>query len=202
MARRSSNRQHYEVDPFTDLLFNVLMGFTMLMFMLLLFLNPPSKKTGLIDTKAEFIISVNWPDGSDDDVDTWVEGPGGERVWFRHPDSGLMHLDRDDRGSVNDTIVVNGQKIVNPLNQEIVTIRGKPPGEYVVNIQNYKPAKRGMIPVQVDVEKVNPVLEVVYHGTIELTQPGEERTACRFTITPDGRVIDVNTLQKSIVTNE
>lgn len=202
MARRSSNRQHYEVDPFTDLLFNVLMGFTMLMFMLLLFLNPPSKKTGRIDTKAEFIISVSWPDGSDDDVDTWVEGPDGERVWFRHPDSGLMHLDRDDRGSVNDTIVVNGQKIVNPLNQEIVTIRGKPPGEYVVNVQNYKPAKPGMIPVVVDVEKVNPVLEVVFHGTIELNQPGEERTACRFTITPDGRVIDVNTLQKSIVTNE
>ncbi|GAC1624224.1 MAG: hypothetical protein NVS9B10_09990 [Nevskia sp.] len=199
MARRSSNRQHYEVDPFTDLLFNVLMGFTMLLFMMLLFLNPPAKKTGLIDTKAEFIVTVTWPDGAEDDIDTWVEGPGGELVWFRHPDSGLMHLDRDDRGIANDTIVVNGQTIVNPLNQEVVTIRGKPPGEYVVNVNNYKSANKGPVPVQVNVVKVNPVLQVVFYGTIELTMPGEERTAVRFTITPDGRVIDVNTLQKALV---
>ncbi len=197
--RRSSNRQHYEVDPFTDLLFNVLMGFTMLLFMMLINLNPPSKKTGVIDTKAEFIVTTTWPDGSEDDIDTWVEAGDGDVVWFRHPDSGQMHLDRDDRGISNDTITVNGQKIVNPLNQEVVTLRGKAPGEYTVNINNYKSSSKGPVPVQVNVVKVNPVLQVIYYDTLELTRQGEEKTAVRFTVTPDGNVTNVNTLQKSLV---
>ncbi|WP_295685246.1 hypothetical protein [uncultured Nevskia sp.] len=198
-SRRSSNRQHYEVDPFTDLLFNVLMGFTMLLFMMLINLNPPSKKTGVVDTKAEFIVTTTWPDGSEDDIDTWVEGGDGEVVWFRHPDAGLMHLDRDDRGISNDTITVNGQKIINPLNQEVVTLRGKTPGEYTVNINNYKSTSKGPVPVQVNVVKVNPVLRVIYYDTIMLTRQGEEKTAVRFTVTPDGNVVNVNTLQKSLV---
>lgn len=199
MARRGTNRQHFEVDPFTDLLFNVLMGFTMLMFMLLLFLNPPAKKTGMIDTKAEFIITTTWPDGSEDDIDTWVESGDGDVVWFRHPDSGQMHLDRDDRGIANDTITVNGQKIINPLNQEVVTLRGKAPGEYTVNVNNYKSANTGPVPVQVNVVKVNPVLTVLYYDTVQLTRQGEEKTAVRFTVLPDGSVTNINTLQKSLV---
>ncbi|MCX7062915.1 MAG: hypothetical protein NTZ11_18760 [Gammaproteobacteria bacterium] len=199
MARRGTNRQHFEVDPFTDLLFNVLMGFTMLMFMLLLFLNPPAKKTGMIDTKAEFIITTTWPDGSEDDIDTWVESGDGDVVWFRHPDSGQMHLDRDDRGIANDTITVNGQKIINPLNQEVVTLRGKAPGEYTVNINNYKSNATAPVPVQVNVVKVNPVLTVLYYDTVQLTRQGEEKTAVRFTVLPDGSVTNINTLQKSLV---
>ena len=171
----------------------------MLMFMLLLFLNPPSKKTGVIDTKAEFIITTTWPDGSEDDIDTWVESGDGDVVWFRHPDSGQMHLDRDDRGIANDTITVNGQKIINPLNQEVVTLRGKAPGEYTVNINNYKSTSTGPVPVQVNVVKVNPVLTVIYYDTIELTRQGEEKTAVRFTVLPDGSITNVNTLQKSLV---
>ena len=45
-----------------------------------------------------------------------------------------MHLDRDDRGNVNDTIDFDGKTIDNPLNQEIVTIRVVVPGEYIVNV--------------------------------------------------------------------
>jgi hypothetical protein len=32
-----------------------------------------------------------------------------------------------------------------------------------------------------------------------MTREGEEKTAVRFTILPDGRVSDINTLPKSIV---
>ena len=38
--------------------------------------------------------------------------------------AGLVHLDRDDRGMLNDVINVNGRELVNPLNQEVVTVRG------------------------------------------------------------------------------
>jgi hypothetical protein len=99
----------------------------------------------------------------------------------------------------NDTITVNGQTIINPLNQEVVTLRGKAPGEYTVNINNYKSTSTNPVPVQVNVVKVNPVLTVIYYDTIELTRQGEEKTAVRFTVLPDGSITNVNTLQKSLV---
>ncbi len=120
-------RRHDEIDPFSDLLFNTLLAFVMLFAAALVVMNPKAK-TGVIDAKAEFIITVTWPDLDPNDIDTWVQDPGGNMVWFRAREAGLMHLDRDDRGVANDTIIVNGQTVVNPLNQEVVTIRGFAPG--------------------------------------------------------------------------
>ena len=83
------------------------------------------------------LAAVAVPDGSTDDIDTWVQDPAGNLVWFRAREAGLMHLDRDDRGLTNDVIVVNGKQVVNPLNQEVVTLRGIAPGEYTVNVHYY-----------------------------------------------------------------
>jgi len=35
-----------------------------------------------------------------------------------------MLLDRDDRGGANDFILVNGRKVLSPIRQETVSIRG------------------------------------------------------------------------------
>jgi hypothetical protein len=191
-------RREMDVDPFTDLLFNALLSFTFLFLMALLFLNPPAK-SGIVDPKAEFLITVSWPDGDPNDIDTWVEGPGDQLLWFKHPQVGLMHLDRDDRGLVNDMQLVDGREIINPLNQEVVTIRGRPPGEFVVNLHYYHSENRHQVPVTVYLAEVNPTLRVLHYATTLLTRQGEEKTAVRFTLLPDGRVVDINTLQKSIV---
>jgi len=191
-------RRPFDQDPFTDLLFNSLLAFTFLFLLTIIFLNPPAKQ-GIIDPKAEFIVSTTWDDFSADDIDTWVEGPDGNIVWFRNTEADLMHLDRDDRGSENDRIIVNGERIVNPLNQEIVTVRGNVPGEYVVNVHYYQSKSREPVAVDVRVVKVNPKLTVVYYGTVVLPHKGAERTAVRFSITRDGSVEAVNTLSKSIV---
>ncbi len=53
-----------------------------------------------------------------------------------------MHLDRDDLGERNDAIEVAGRRVLNPLNQEIVSIRGILPGEYVVNLHLYRGDRR------------------------------------------------------------
>ncbi len=188
-----------EQDPFTDLLFNALLAFTFLFIVALIFLNPPAK-TGIIDPKAEFIITTTWPDGNPDDIDTWVEDPDGNLLWFNNTALGLMHLDRDDRGMANDTILVNGEEISNPLNQEVVTIRGYVPGEYVVNLHYYESASDAPVDVKVSLAKVNPRLEVVYYGEITLEDKGSEVTAVRFTVGKEGDVLDINTLQKSVVT--
>lgn len=191
-------RRHDEVDPFSDLLFNTLLIFVMLFAVALVAMNPKAK-TGVIDAKAEFIITVTWPDLNPNDVDTWVQDPGGNLVWFRAREAGLMHLDRDDRGVAGDSLVVNGQTVVNPLNQEVVTIRGFAPGEYTVNLHYYDSADGLPVSAQVSVVKVNPRALVVFYGTSTVARKGEEVTAVRFSVDREGGVTDVNTLAKTIV---
>lgn len=196
MLRR---RRHDEIDPFSDLLFNTLLAFVMLFAAALVVMNPKAK-TGVIDAKAEFIVTVTWPDLDPSDIDTWVQDPAGNLVWFRTREAGLMHLDRDDRGVANDTIVVDGQRVVNPLNQEVVTIRGFAPGEYTVNVHYYETKGDAQpVPVNVSVVKVNPRADVVYYGTVSLPRPGDEATAVRFSVDRDGRVAGINTLPKRLV---
>lgn len=185
-------------DPFTDLLFNVLLGFILLFFLAVLFINP-AKDTGKVDIDAEFIITVSWPDGSPDDIDTWIKDPNGNTVWFRNRGSNLVHLDRDDRGMLNDTLQMGGEQVEIPLNQEIAAIRGVVPGEYVVNVHYYESESSGSVPVSVKVSKVNPVYTVAYYGVTTLESKGEEKTAVRFTISAEGDVIDVNQLPMKLL---
>ncbi|MDZ4057832.1 MAG: hypothetical protein U1D69_12910 [Polynucleobacter sp.] len=198
MSRRRRQRE-VEVDPFYDMLFNMLIAFVFCFIIALLAMNPKALKAGDIPAKAEFIITVSWPDNNPNDLDTWVQDPAGDLVWFRAREAGLMHLDRDDRGLANDTIVVNGKQIVNPLNQEVVTLRGIAPGEYTVNLQYYESKNGEPVEATVSLVKVNPRAEVVYYGTATLARKGDEATALRFTMLPDGSVANINTLPKTLV---
>jgi hypothetical protein len=197
MRRRRFSREP-EVDPFYDMLFNMLIAFVFCFLIALLAMNPKALKSGDIPAKAEFIVTVSWPDFSPDDIDTWVEDPGGNMVWFRQRESGLMHLDHDSRGTGYEKIIINGKEIVNPLNQEVVTVRGMVPGEFTVNVQYYETKDGKPVDVTVTVLKVNPRAEVVYYGTLTLARKGDEATAARFTVLPDGNVANVNTLPKQL----
>ena len=119
-----------EQDVFTDLLFNALLGFAF-MFAIAFMLINSSEEEGNINTKAEVLISVQWPDEHPDDVDAVVEDPQGKLVWYHNRDSGLMHLDRDDRGNLADNINIKGDVVSSPINQETVTVRGLQSGEYL-----------------------------------------------------------------------
>jgi hypothetical protein len=195
---RKKGLREQEIDPFTDLLFNALLAFVFFFVMALAAMNPKAK-AGDIKAKAEFIITVSWPDMNPNDIDAWVQDPKGNLVWFRQREAGLMHLDRDDRGLENDTIIFEGQKVVNPLNQEVVTIRGIAPGEYTVNAHYYKSVDKLPVTVTTSVVKVNPRAEVVYYGTHRLVNPGDEVTAVRFTLAPDGSVLGTTGLAKTLV---
>jgi len=195
MTRRV-RRAH--TDPFTDLVFNTLLGITFLLIIAVMLVNPEAK-TGNVQLKAEYIVPMSWKDNDPDDIDMWVEAPDGKIAWFRNPEAGLMHLDRDDRGMLNDTLTINGKVVVNPLNQELVTIRGVLPGEFVVNVNYYASETNAPVDVTVKVEKVNPILEIVYYGTVKLDKAGDEKTVVRFTIEPDGTIDRINFLPKHLV---
>lgn len=193
-----SIKKRLQSDPFTDLLFNALLGFTFLFLVAIMFMNPEAK-SGIIDPKAEYIITVTWKDNSPDDIDTWVEDPEGNVIWFRSPEVDLLHLDRDDRGLINDVITVNGEEIQNPLNQEVVTIRGVVKGEYVVNLHYYASETGKPVDVNVRLVKVNPALQVIYYGTVTLEKTGDEKTAFRFNILASGEISNVNFIPKKLV---
>ena len=185
-------------DPFAVMLFKALQVIAFLFFLALLAINPEAK-TGKIDTKAEYIIALNWPDNHPDDIDLYVEDPVGNIVWFHQREAGFMVLERDDRGGANDFIMVNGKKITTPLREEIVSIRGHIAGEYTVNVQHYLATTRAPVSVSVKVEKINPTLQVIHYDTLTLAQTGQEKTAVRFRVAADGSVSDINTRPKSLI---
>lgn len=176
--------------PFTDILFNALLGFAVMVFVAFSLINPAAK-AGNVELKADFIVSVQWPDNSPDDIDTYIQDPAGNIVWYHQRDIGLMHLDRDDRGNYRDAMTVDGQVIANPLNQEIVTLRGTIPGEYIVNVYDYASETKQPIDVHVKVEKINPALKILTVTTVTLKGKGDEQTAARFTIGRDNSVQEV-----------
>ena len=185
------HRQRFYTDPFTDLLFNALLGFVFLFMVAILFMNPIAK-LGTANLKAEFIITLTWPDNQPDDLDIWVEDPHGEIVSYLQREAGWLHLDRDDRGSLNDTIEINGQKILHPINQEVVTMRGIISGEYVVNVYYYESVTRGPVSATVQIDKINPVLETVFFDRIVLEEQDVEKTVVRFRVSDRGEVVGVD----------
>ena len=185
------HRQRFYTDPFTDLLFNALLGFVFLFMVAILFMNPIAK-LGTANLKAEFIITLTWPDNQPDDLDIWVEDPHGEIVSYLQREAGWLHLDRDDRGSLNDTIEINGQKILHPVNQEVVTMRGIISGEYVVNVYYYESVTRGPVSATVQIDKINPVLKTVFFDRVVLEKQDVEKTVVRFRVSDRGEVVGVD----------
>ena len=185
-------------NAFTDILFNALLGFAF-MFSVAFILIRPEVTDGKVNPKAEFLITATWPDGHEDDIDLIVEDGEGNLVWFDARESGPMHLDRDDRGWLGDSITVAGETIENPLNQETVTIRGIAAGEYVVNLLHYKAQTPRPVPVKVKVEKLNPQVKVVYAGTTELTGAGDEQTAVRIRMDATGEILEMASRNKLLI---
>lgn len=184
-------------DAFTDLLFNALVGFAFMFFIAFAMINPVAEQ-GKIDTDVEILITVTWPDGHEDDIDVYVEDPIGNVVWYHAREGGLMHLDRDDRGQFKDVLLINGEEVENPLNQETVSVRGLMDGEYVVNVVHFIATSIDPVPVSVKVEKMNPRVRVVFYGDVDLKESGQERTVVRFTLKGD-EIIDINSREKSLV---
>tara|TARA_A100001015_G_scaffold254717_1_gene295725 strand:- start:7120 stop:7725 length:606 start_codon:yes stop_codon:yes gene_type:complete len=191
-----SKRREAEVDPFYDMLFNILIAFVFCFIIALLAMNPKAKKQGDVPAKAEFIITISWPDLNPNDIDTYVEDPSGKMVWFRSREAGLMHLDRDDRGLAGDILKIDGNEVINPVNQEVVTIRGFSSGEYTVNLQYYETKDKKPVNVSISIVKVNPKAEIAYYGNLILEKKGDEKTAVRFTVESDGSISKINTLPK------
>jgi hypothetical protein len=185
-------------DPLGVMLFKALQVIAFLFFIALLTVSPDSKE-GKIDSKAEFIITMDWPDNHPDDLDLFVQDPAGNIAWYRHREAGFLTLDRDDRGGANDSIIVNGKKIPSPIREEIVTVRGIVAGEYTVNVSHFQATTGQPVAASVKVQKLNPTAQVIFDNKLMLGHTGDEKTALRFRLDAEGKVVDVHQRPKSLL---
>jgi hypothetical protein len=185
-------------DPFSVMLFKALQVIAFLFFIALLSISPDNKD-GKIDSKAEFLITMDWPDNHPDDLDLFVQDPIGNIAWYRHREAGFLTLDRDDRGGANDFIIVNGVKLPSPIREEIVTVRGVVAGEYTVNVSHFRATTGQPVEATVKVQKLNPTAQVVFDDKIMVDHAGDEKTALRFKLDAEGKVVDVHRRPKSLL---
>src|SRR6516225_6982367 len=185
-------------DPFSVMLFKALQVVAFLFFIALLAIAPQAKE-GKIESKAEFIVTMDWPDNHPDDLDLFVQDAAGNIVGYRHREAGFMVLERDDRGGANDFIMVNGKKIASPIREEIVTLRGIVPGEYTVNVSHFVATTGEPVTANVKVQKLNPTAQVIFDNKFTLDHTGDEKTAVRFRLDAEGKVIDVSQRPKSLM---
>ena len=183
---------------FVDFLFILLLAFISMFILALLLINPVPKKSE-IERKAEYIITLEWDDKSHDDIDIWIEDPVNNILSFRNRVAGLMHLDKDDLGQINDVIYLpDGTQQVIELNREVVTFRGWIKGEYVVNVHMYTKRSDGDASVKVTMLKINPY-KLLWEENILLTQRGQELTVRRFTLNLQGDITKTSTVEKLFI---
>lgn len=185
-------------DPLSVVLFKALQVVAFLFFIAFLAISQ-QKDDGKVDNKAEFFISMTWPDDHPDDFDLFVQDPIGNVVWYRRRDVGFMSLERDNRGGANDFITVGTQKIRSSARQELVSIRGIVAGEYTVNVYHFSALTSQAVPVTVTIEKLNPRVSVVAKRTLEVQGSSVEKTAARFTLDANGEVVSTSEVERSIL---
>jgi hypothetical protein len=185
-------------DPLSVVLFKALQVVAFLFFIVFLAIIQ-QKQNAKVESKAEFFISMTWPDEHPDDFDLFVQDPVGNIVWYRRRDIGFMSLERDNRGSANDFMLVGGQKVRSAARQELVSIRGIVPGEYTVNIYHFTAQSDQPVPVTVTVDKLNPRVSAVAKKTLDMAGARVERTAARFTLDAKGEVVSTSEVERSVL---
>lgn len=170
IARRNTG------TSFVDLLFIISLGFLLLMFVMLPFLNPVAKN-GAVDPPVMLMVELTWGDDSSADIDLHVKGPDGVVVNFRNKENGYITLSRDDLGWMSDRFMVNGKETLVRRNYEITTLTAMPDGSYVMNVHYY--SNKG--PQEVVKVRVTNLANfgIVYDGNIVLV-PNQEATAVVF----------------------
>ena len=196
-----NNEKYKSTIGFTDLLFNILVGFAFLFIIAFLLIKPEAKKKDF-ERRAEFVVVMEWDNDASGDMDLYVEDPTNKQVSFRYHNHNFMHLDKDDLGAMNDTVInADGSRTTIAINREVVTIRGIIKGEYTVNGHYYSVRspkinqKKPVITVRVELHKVNPYT-IAWVGEKTFTHRGQEETFLRFRLDQEGKLLLPFTFEK------
>lgn len=193
---------------FTDMLFNILLGFFILFMLALMLVNPKKKaQEKTLKLKSNIVATIEWPPGSAADIDIFVGLPSGKVVYFGKREADGAALDRDDRGTKNDKIRnPDGSFTIIRENWENVFIRKMFPGEYIFNVVLYHKPNSKIInirrpektPVKVKIQRFRPH-QLIYQKRVFLKDSMEEKTIIRFKVDKKGRIKDKSELFESLL---
>ena len=195
---------------FIDLLINVLTGMVFLFMITTLLITTKVKDEDAgIKKDAQYIITMSWPNNINCDVDIWVRDPNKRVVSYQVKDVGVMHIERDDQGWVNDLMTYLKLEPSQQLNNsETWVLRGKLAGRFTVNIHLYScavndkavPMGQPMeVPVTLELTKLNPTIKKVLSRTITLKKVWEEVTAFNFVLDGKNDIIAITEEQVDLV---
>jgi hypothetical protein len=177
---------------YIDLLFALVVGFMAMACLAVVAKTTPQDESG---TKVgELTIEMQWPMGSESDIDLWVRPPEDKPIGYSRKTGKFCDLVRDDLGALHD---------VASRATEIVACRKAPSGEYVVNAHAYALIDKAAIPVRIFVRRQRPgqnAVETLLKQTTTLDHNGQETTVARFTLSPNGDLVQgsVNNLYKGL----
>lgn len=169
---------------FRDVILLALLGFVTVVVLLLPHLNPPVKTSEDIQSPGNVVVELRWPDEVNADVDLWVQAPGDSAVGYSNKGGRVFNLLRDDLGHINDP---------GTLNYEVAYSRGRPSGEYIVNLHLYTNKSRNYpieAEVYIGIKKLDSAgIERIGYKKVRLVETGQELTVLRFELDEDGNLI-------------
>jgi hypothetical protein len=177
-----------------DMLYGQVATFVALFAIAIALANPPAKRNAL-EQKAEYMVTLTWPDGSLDDVDLHLRLPDERALNFRSKEVDYVVLDHDDVG-FNGRVTFPDGTVRLLGHKEIATVRALVPGTYVANVHLFRrndvdwtgapAAVKLPYSVHVTLTRINPRVEELVAVDVPLSEIGEQKTAFAFTVQPDG----------------
>ena len=183
-------RPYHSNLAFIDILFNTLLCFVVFFTLALIHMKKEDADSATqgIEFEAYVMIVATWPGEYGDDIDLYIKDPQGGLVFFRQKNNKIMHLDRDDMGTLGEFI--NEQdRFYN--NREVVTIRQSVPGEFIVNAHVYRKSSYGPVPVTFKIMKIRP-FKTIHDTIVVFDYTGQDKTARRFTVKENGTITNIN----------
>lgn len=195
------NRKFDFRTAYIDLLINLLTGIVVLFMLVTLLIAPITQNSAGIKKNADYVITLEWPNEIDCDVDLWIRDPLNNVVSYRYMEAGLMYFERDDMGKRRSVFELDGKEIViDPDNKEFITFRGTFTGEYTVNVHLYscldQKSNLGLaagtiveVPITIEIVRINPNFIVVKHIEMKMESIWQEKTAIRFVMDDKKNII-------------
>jgi hypothetical protein len=181
---------------FQDMLMAMIAVYAFLFLIAYALIRPAEAKPG-VQMKAEYLVSMEWPDDNLDDIDLHLLLPDQKMVDFKSREVEHAMLDHDDVGTNGVYRGPDGRLARIREHKEIITLRAIVPGTYVANVHVYRvgqqapagePTTRLPYAAKVRLIKLNPRFEELAVADVMLTRLGEQKTAFEFTIQDTGDV--------------
>lgn len=190
-------KSNKNIIPFIDVLFTYLLVFVCII--MLIKVSKSDQDSSAYQQSVVYQIIMTWEGNAD--MDLWVKDPQGHLVSFNRREGGegsLLSLNRDCLGSQTTEADEHGD-VVNKLNEEIISIRGVVPGEYIVNAHAYN-MKDSPKPLKVTVKliKTKP-FAITITKEREYSSTGDEQTFFRMVLDKDGGLTESNELPTKFI---